>query len=947
MANQNFNYLQDKIIIKGARENNLKNIDVEIPKFKLVVFTGISGSGKTSLVQNILYQEGKRIYLESLNFYDRKFFQFTKKPDINYISGLAPVINIEQKKIVNNSKDTVGTITEIYHYLQLIYAHIGVYYDIQNNQPYQKYNIEEIMNKLLNFFNNQKIIILSPLDDSQKKIFHSKILKFMKEGFNRFLINNNFFTFNNIQEINKLEIKEINNIFVIIDHLTINNQITSRLISSLELALKFNKQKILIMLPNQEIISFDLNYNDGKNSLTQLENKMNLFSFYKKKGICNHCKGLGSIMVFDEKLILDLNKSILNGAILPFEQPNNPTKNLQEKLKDFLDKYKIDVYLPLNQINKVIINLLLYGPDNSPNESVKFPIGIIPILEYYQKNFANYDNIQNWLNQFKSLTVCPRCSGARLNKYALAYKINHKNIYELTNLTINELLNFIENIKLNSIAKINIQDALTAIKKRLNLLKKLGLEYLNLNRNISSLSGGEVQRIKLINQLASRLTGVIYIIDEPSVGLHPYNNIQLIKILRKLVNLGNTVLIIEHDQEIILSADYIIDLGPEASNKGGTIVSYGKINNILENKHSLTGKYLKKIYSFESVIKPKISSTNVLQIRNAYVNNLKNLNIDIPLNIFIVITGFSGSGKSTLLNEVIYKGLKKNKNLKQIEPGEFNQVIFSDKNNFKDIIYIESPNFNKIIKYHLINYLGISEIVSNLFSQSPEAKAKGYNKRRFILNSVSAFCHACQGEGVKKFFMGFLPNIIITCDQCQGKRFNSETLTIKYKNQTIADIYDMNVSEAYTFFYNHQKIKIALELLISVGLNYLKLGSKLDHLSDGEKQRLILIKKIYKNYFSKNIYILDEPTKGLHFFEIEKLISLIRTLINQKNTVIMIEHNLNIIKNADYIIDLGPQGGKNGGHIVAKGHIEEIINNPNSYTGQYLKQIRNKSQNEI
>ncbi|MDO8008801.1 MAG: excinuclease ABC subunit UvrA [Sweet potato little leaf phytoplasma] len=947
MDNQNFSYLQDKIIIKGARENNLKNIDVEIPKFKLVVFTGISGSGKTSLVQNILYQEGKRIYLESLNFYDRKFFQFAKKPNINCISGLAPVINIEKKKIVNNSKDTVGTITEIYHYLQLIYAHIGVYYDIQNNQPYQKYNIEQIMNKLLNFFNNKKIIILSPLHDNQKKIFHSIILKLIKEGFNRFLINNNFFTFNNIKEIDYLEINEINNIFIIIDHLTINHQIKTRLISSLELAIKFNKQKILIMLPNQQIISFDLDYNDGKNSLTQLENKMNLFSFYKKRGICNHCKGLGSIMIFDEKLILDQNKSILDGAILPFEQQNNPTENIQDKLKVFLDTYKIDVNLPLNQMNKFIINILLYGPDKLPNESLKFPIGIIPILEYYQTNFANYDNIQNWLNQFKSLTVCPDCSGARLNKYALSYQINNKNIYELTNLTVNELLNFLENITLNSIAKINTQDALTAIKKRLNLLKKLGLEYLNLNRNISSLSGGEIQRIKLINQLASRLTGVIYIIDEPSVGLHPYNNIQLIKILRQLVNLGNTVLIIEHDQEIILSADYIIDLGPEAGNKGGNIVSYGKINNILEDKNSLTGKYLKKIYSFENIIKPKISSTNVIQIRNACVNNLKNINIDIPLNIFVVITGFSGSGKSTLLNEVIYKGLKKIKNSTNITPG-FNQVIFSEnQNNFKDIIHIESPNFNKIIKYHLINYLGISEIVSNLFSQSPEARAKGYNKRRFILNSVSAFCHACQGEGVKKIFMGFLPNIIITCDQCQGKRFNSETLTIRYKNQTIANIYDMNISEAYIFFHNHKKIKIVLELLISVGLNYLKLGNKLDNLSDGEKQRLILIKKIYKNYFSKNIYILDEPTKGLHFFEIEKLMSLIRTLINQQNTVIMIEHNINIIKNADYIIDLGPQGGKNGGYIVAKGDIEEIINNPDSYTGQYLKKIRDKSHNEI
>ncbi|MDO8005363.1 excinuclease ABC subunit UvrA [Candidatus Phytoplasma australasiaticum] len=947
MDNQNFSYLQDKIIIKGARENNLKNIDVEIPKFKLVVFTGISGSGKTSLVQNILYQEGKRIYLESLNFYDRKFFQFAKKPNINCISGLAPVINIEKKKIVNNSKDTVGTITEIYHYLQLIYAHIGVYYDIQNNQPYQKYNIEQIMNKLLNFFNNKKIIILSPLHDNQKKIFHSIILKLIKEGFNRFLINNNFFTFNNIKEIDYLEINEINNIFIIIDHLTINHQIKTRLISSLELAIKFNKQKILIMLPNQQIISFDLDYNDGKNSLTQLENKMNLFSFYKKRGICNHCKGLGSIMIFDEKLILDQNKSILDGAILPFEQQNNPTENIQDKLKVFLDTYKIDVNLPLNQMNKFIINILLYGPDKLPNESLKFPIGIIPILEYYQTNFANYDNIQNWLNQFKSLTVCPDCSGARLNKYALSYQINNKNIYELTNLTVNELLNFLENITLNSIAKINTQDALTAIKKRLNLLKKLGLEYLNLNRNISSLSGGEIQRIKLINQLASRLTGVIYIIDEPSVGLHPYNNIQLIKILRQLVNLGNTVLIIEHDQEIILSADYIIDLGPEAGNKGGNIVSYGKINNILEDKNSLTGKYLKKIYSFENIIKPKISSTNVIQIRNACVNNLKNINIDIPLNIFVVITGFSGSGKSTLLNEVIYKGLKKIKNSTNITPG-FNQVIFSEnQNNFKDIIHIESPNFNKIIKYHLINYLGISEIVSNLFSQSSEARAKGYNKRRFILNSVSAFCHACQGEGVKKIFMGFLPNIIITCDQCQGKRFNSETLTIRYKNQTIANIYDMNISEAYIFFHNHKKIKIVLELLISVGLNYLKLGNKLDNLSDGEKQRLILIKKIYKNYFSKNIYILDEPTKGLHFFEIEKLMSLIRTLINQQNTVIMIEHNINIIKNADYIIDLGPQGGKNGGYIVAKGDIEEIINNPDSYTGQYLKKIRDKSHNEI
>ncbi|MDO8064120.1 excinuclease ABC subunit UvrA [Candidatus Phytoplasma bonamiae] len=941
MNNTNFSNLKDAIIIKGARENNLKNIDVEIPKFKLVVFTGISGSGKTSLVKNILYQEGQRIYLESLNFYDRKFFQFTKKTNVNYISGLAPVISIEQKKIINNSKDTVGTITEIYYYLQLIYAHIGVSYDAQNNHPYQKYNIEQIIHKLLNDFKNQKIIILSPFQENQTKISHKTILNLIKEGYNHFFINNRFFIFNNMKEINDLEKNELNNIFLVIDHFNVGDQTKDRLNSALELSIKFNKNQILIMLSNQKILTFDLNYNDGKNSLTKLENKMNLFSFYKKRGICHKCQGLGNILIFDEKLILDKNISISNGGILPFKNDYS-TKNLQDNLKKFFNKYKIDIHLPLKQMSKSIINILLYGPEKLSDEAVTFPLGIIPILEYYQKNFSNYINIQNWLNKFKSSFTCPNCSGTRLNNYALSYKINDKNIYELTDLTVYELLNFIENINLSSLEKINIQNALEAIKQRLNLLKKLGLEYLKLNRSISDLSGGEIQRIKLINQLASRLTGVIYIIDEPSTGLHPYNNIQLIEIFRKLVKLGNTVLIIEHDQEIILSADYIIDLGPEGGNKGGTVVACGSINNILENKHSLTGKYLKNISYSKDSLKPQISSSNYMKIRNACANNLKNINLNIPLNLFVVITGVSGSGKSTLLNEVIYKGLMK---IKNSEPNisMMNQVIFAEnQNNFKNIIHIESQNFDKKSKYHLIHYLGISEIVSNLFAQSPEARAKGYNKRRFVLNSVSAVCSSCFGEGFKKIFMGFLPNIIVPCDQCKGKRFNFETLTIRYKNKTIANIYDMDVSEAYIFFKNHKKIKIVLELLINIGLNYLKLGSKLNILSDGEKQRLFLIKKIYKNNFSQNIYILDEPTKGLHFFEIEKLISLIRKLVNQKNTIIMIEHNIHVIRNADYIIDLGPQGGLNGGYIIAKGDIEEIMNNSNSYTGQYLKKIRNK-----
>ncbi|MDV3196020.1 MAG: ATP-binding cassette domain-containing protein [Candidatus Phytoplasma stylosanthis] len=667
---------------------------------------------------------------------------------------------------------------------------------------------------------------------------------------------------------------------------------------------------------------------------------MNLFSFYKKKGFCKTCRGSGILEIFDEKLILDKNKSIYEGGILPFQQ-NNKEKNIRNYLDNLFNYHKINIYQPLKEMDNSLIHILLYGSKiNLNNDSSQIIKGIIPILEYYQLNFSDYENIQKWLKKFKSNVLCSHCSGSRLNNNSLSYKINNKNIYELNLLTVYELLNFFEKIELTEMEKKIITLPLDEIIKRLTLLKKLDLEYLTLNQNLSTLSGGETQRIFLVNQIGSKLTGVIYILDEPSIGLHPYNNQKMIEVFHQLVNLGNTLLVIEHDPEIILAADYIIDLGPGSGKEGGKIIGQGLISDILNNKHSLTGNYFKKNYFCDNqnnlYIKKKISPGEIIEIRNACVNNLKNIDIDIPLGLFTVITGVSGSGKSTLINDVLYQGLKKIKNNTNLN-NKKNKVLLKSRNVLQNIIYIQKSDLKKNKKTNLINYIELLNPIRNLFLNLPEAKARGYNKNRFSSSSIIGRCHGCHGEGVKKIFMPFLSNLLISCEQCKGKRFNSETLEIKYKEKNISDIYDMTISEASLFFNHHNKIKIILKLLEKIGLNYLNLGYKLNNLSEGEMQRLFLVKQIQKNLKSNNIYIFDEPSKGLHSFEIEKLNKLIETLIKKQNTVIIIEHNIDIIQNADYIIDLGPKGGKNGGYIVAKGNLEQIIKTQDSYTGQYLK----------
>ena len=931
----------DKIIIKGARENNLKNIDIELPKNKLIVMTGVSGSGKSSLAFDTIYAEGQRRYVESLSAYARQFLGGTEKPDVDSIEGLSPSISIDQKTTNKNPRSTVWTITEIYDYLRLLYARIGIPYCPVHKEPITSQSIEEMTNQIMNLENNAKIRVLSPVVYGEKGTHKDLLEDLKKDGYVRVIVDDHEYELG--EEIT-LEKNKKHFIKVVIDRLVIKEEIRGRLYESIELASKLSHGKVVIDVIGQEEIIMSENYACPKCDFSLPELEPRMFSFNSPYGACDDCKGLGVKLKIDEDLIIpNKDLSINQGAIVSLNLDDDNTSRTQ--IDTLAKYYDIDLNLPIKKLERQKLDIILYGSkdvlefnytskNGNTRNSKDYYEGVITNLERrYMETKSNW--IREWIENYMTESVCPTCKGARLDDSVLSVLINKKNIYEITKLSIKELRDFLANLKLNkeqqSISELIVKEILS----RLSFLINVGLEYLTLNRSAGTLSGGEAGRIRLATQIGSRLTGVLYVLDEPSIGLHQRDNNRLINSLLEMRDLGNTLIVVEHDTDTMLASDYLVDIGPLAGLHGGEVVACGTPQEVIANPNSITGRFLAGIDKIDVPAKRRTGNGKKLEIIGAKENNLKNINVKIPLNTFTCVTGVSGSGKSTLINEILYKAIAGNLYKFKEKPGRYKQIKGLE--NIDKVIDISQTPIGRTPRSNPATYTGVFDDIREVFSQTKEAKIKGYDKSRFSFNVKGGRCEACWGDGVKKIEMHFLPDVYVPCEICHGTRYNQETLQIKYKGKSIYDVLEMRVEEAYEFFENVPKVKSKLQMLMDVGLSYIKLGQSAPTLSGGEAARVKLAKELQKKPTGKSLFILDEPSTGLHSYDIKKLLLILQKIVDNGDTVLVIEHNLDIIKVADYIIDLGPEGGDEGGKIVACGTPEEIIKVKESYTGQFLK----------
>lgn len=933
----------EKIIIKGARENNLKNIDLELPKNKFIVMTGVSGSGKSSLAFDTIYAEGERRYIESLSAYARQFLGGSEKPDVDSIEGLSPAIAIDQKTTNKNPRSTVGTVTEIYDYLRLLYARVGVPYCPIHNRPITSQSIEEMTNQIMNLEENSKIRVLSPVVYGEKGTQADLFDKLRKDGYVRVVVDDEDYDLSEQFELDK---NKKHNIFVVIDRLIIKDGIRGRLYEAIENASKLSKGKVCIDYVGHDMIVMSEAYAcpDCDFSLPELEPRM--FSFNAPYGSCSECKGLGIKQKIDPDLIIsDYNLSIYEGAIIPL---NSEDSNIFfTQLEACAKKYNIDLSKKLKDLKKSELDIIFYGSKDeievkyvAKNGNVRYAKekyeGIITNLErrYIE---TKSDWIRNWIEQFMTELECPKCHGARLDESVLSVKINKKNIYELTLLSIDELKTFLENLKLSKekeeIARLLIKEILS----RLTFLVNVGLDYLTLARSAYTLSGGEAQRIRLATQIGSRLTGVLYVLDEPSIGLHQRDNQRLINSMLEMRDLGNTLIVVEHDTDTMLACDYLVDIGPGAGIHGGNVVAKGTPKEVMQNENSITGAYLSGRRKIEVPEKRRKGNGLYLEIKGASENNLKNINVKFPLGKFICITGVSGSGKSSLINEILYKAVYSNLYKTKIKPGKYKTIKGLE--NIDKVIDISQAPIGRTPRSNPATYTGVFDDIRDVFTETKEAKIRGYDKGRFSFNVKGGRCEACWGDGVKKIEMHFLPDVYVPCEVCGGTRYNRETLEIKYKGKSIYDVLEMRVEEALEFFENIPKVRNKLQMLMDVGLSYVKLGQSAPTLSGGEAGRVKLAKELQKKPTGKSLFILDEPTTGLHQEDIKKLLVILNRIVDNGDTVIVIEHNLDVIKVADHIIDLGPEGGDKGGTIVAEGTPENVAKVKESYTGQFLKNL--------
>ena len=934
----------DKIIVKGARENNLKNVDIDIPKNKLTVMTGVSGSGKSSLAFDTIYAEGQRRYVESLSAYARQFLGGTSKPDVDSIEGLSPSISIDQKTTNNNPRSTVGTVTEIYDYLRLLYARIGVPYCPNHLIPITSQSIQEMTTQIMNEEDGTKLIIMSPVAYGEKGTFKELLDNLRKDGYARVNIDGEV---RDLSEDIVLEKNKKHNILVIIDRVIRKDEAESRIYEALELACKLSKGKAVVQIPGAEeiVMSESFACPNCDFSLEELEPRM--FSFNAPYGSCPDCKGLGFKQKISESLIIpDKEKTLLRGGIEPLSGMDDQNIYIK-KLEIVCDKYNIDMNKKMKDLTKKELDTILYGT----KEPIEFKFktrsgnqmnsyepyeGIINNLErrYFE---TNSEFIRDWLGRYMVELTCPTCKGKRLKESVLSVLINKKNIIDLTDMNIDKLYNFFDKLKLSEekeqIARLLIKE----IKSRLEFLHNVGLGYLTLSRSASTLSGGESQRIRLATQIGSQLTGVLYVLDEPSIGLHQRDNQRLIDSLLKMRDLGNTLIVVEHDTDTMLQADYLVDVGPGAGEHGGRIVACGTPEEVMQNTNSLTGDYLSGRKMIEVPKKRRKGNGKYIEIKGAKENNLKNINVKFPLGKLVLVTGVSGSGKSSLVNQILYKSLMKGVYNSRVIPGNHKSIKGIE--NIDKVIDITQDPIGRTPRSNPATYVGVFDDIRDVFTQTKEAKIRGYEKGRFSFNVKGGRCEACFGDGVKKISMNFLPDVYVPCEVCGGTRFNKETLEVKYKGKNIYDVLGMRVEEALEFFENHPKIKRKLQVLMDVGLGYIKLGQSAPTLSGGEASRVKLAKELQKKPTGKSVFILDEPTTGLHSDDIKKLLVILNRIVDNGDTVIVIEHNLDVIKVADYIIDLGPEGGDLGGRIVCCGTPEEVSKCPESYTGKYLKKI--------
>ena len=935
----------DKIIVKGARENNLKNINIELPKNKLIVMTGLSGSGKSSLAFDTIYAEGQRRYVESLSAYARQFLGGSEKPDVDSIEGLSPAISIDQKTTSNNPRSTVGTVTEIYDYLRLLFARVGVPYCPTHNIPISSQSVEEMTNKVLEYPLGTKLIVMSPIVEGEKGTHKDLLDKLRKDGYTRVRINNEIL---DLGEEITLDKNKKDTIEVVIDRLVLKEDSRSRLFEAIETSTKLSNGKVIVQIlgDNAEELLFSEHFACPHCNFSLSELEPRIFSFNAPYGACPDCKGLGVKLQIDKDLLIpDDTLSISEGCIKTLT--DDPEGLDYKKLECMCKHYKISMTKPWKSLTQRHQELVLYGSDEiisfkyqskSGNQynTKDFYEGIINNLERrYMETSSTW--IREWLENYMVEYECDTCHGARLSDDVLSVKIDGKNIYEVTCMSIKEMLSSYKTMKLTE-EQAKIADLiLKEINSRLEFLSNVGLEYLTLNRSAGTLSGGEAQRIRLATQIGSRLTGVLYVLDEPSIGLHQRDNEKLIKSLQEMRDLGNTLIVVEHDSDTMLASDYLVDIGPGAGDAGGKIVAEGTPQEVMNNENSITGQYLSGKKSIEVPKERRKGTKKYLKIKGARENNLKNVDVDIPLGTLTCVTGVSGSGKSSLINEILCKEVSQKLYHSKEKPGKFDKILGIE--NLDKLVAISQNPIGRTPRSNPATYTGVFDDIRTLFTTTKEAKMYGFEKNRFSFNVKGGRCEACRGDGVKKIEMHFLPDVYVPCEVCHGTRYNMETLNIKYKDKNIAEVLDMRVSEALKFFENVPKIKNKLKVLEEVGLGYIKLGQSAPTLSGGEAERVKLAKELQKKATGRTLFVLDEPTTGLHTDDIKRLLAILQKIVDNKDTVIVIEHNLDVIKVADHIIDLGPEGGDGGGTIVAQGTPEQIAKVKESYTGQFLKKI--------
>ncbi|MDH7554567.1 MAG: excinuclease ABC subunit UvrA [Spirochaetota bacterium] len=932
---------QQYIRIKGAREHNLKNISIDIPREKLVVITGLSGSGKSSLAFDTIYAEGQRRYVESLSAYARQFLGQMEKPDVDLIEGLSPAISIEQKTTHRNPRSTVGTVTEIHDYLRLLFARVGVPYCYKCGKPITSQTIDQIVENVLTHTAGTKIQVLAPVVRGRKGMYQDMFEKFKQQGYSRVRVDGQVYS---LDDTIKMDKNKKHSIEVIIDRIVIKENIRSRLSDSIETAIELaDGQVILIMDDNEQLISTKMTCPDCDVSLPELSPRM--FSFNSPYGACPTCDGLGFIMQFDPELIVaNPDKSLMDGALAVWGKTTSYW--YQEQVLTLARHLKFDPHTPWKKLPKQIQNIVLYGSNGKKFDYsierfeaqyrfTKEFEGVIPNLMRRYKETQS-DEMREWMEGFMRNRVCDACGGKRLKPESLAVKVADKNIADVSAMSIKEAVKFFKDISLSETQMTIARQILKEIRARLQFLSNVGIDYLTLDRAAGTLSGGEAQRIRLATQIGSGLTGVLYILDEPSIGLHQRDNKKLLDTLKELRDIGNTVIVVEHDEETIRESDYVIDLGPGAGLDGGYVVAHGTPQEIEQNETSITGLYLSGKRYIKAPSKRR-KAEKYLTIRGAAENNLKSIDVSFPLGVFTCVTGVSGSGKSTLIIDILYKALASLKMRSKDYPGKFNKIEgieYIDK-----VIDVDQSPIGRTPRSNPATYTGTFTPIRELFASLPESKIRGYKPGRFSFNVSGGRCEACWGDGIKKIEMHFLPDVYITCEVCKGKRYNHETLEVRYKGKNIYEVLEMTVDEAYEFFINIPSIKSKLETLKRVGLGYIKLGQPATTLSGGEAQRVKLSTELSKRATGNTLYILDEPTTGLHFADVEKLIDVLQSLVEKGNTVIVIEHNLDVIKCADWIIDLGPEGGDAGGRVIAQGTPEDVAKVAGSYTGQFLTQI--------